>query len=711
MAMSVVMLAACSDDASSTKGCPAGQITNPISGGCEPVDCPAGHIFNPIKGACVIGSGPDAGHLDTDPSGSDAVTQNNGLGDSGQQPGDTNTSNNTNPNNANNHCTGLGCDDDVIVVPDTGPGTPYRPQDPAQAQYHSCTSADTRNLVAPKFLSHTAGNYLLTTERSVNASLVTPTAGLLNAHVFEDTQNKFTGFVVSLAPQANQTTPAMLSQALLTSIQSITGMNTASLRHAGRQTLTHDQMSAVTRASILLPNGTAPHVARDAILARQIGLTAQNLGHTLTATFSANANAPSVLVYQIVRRSNQQYVLIAALATLADYENDALTTGTRIDDLVSGTALAYADESMTDQCVSYTIRDTNEVDIIISLDASGSMSGVQNALANFAQEFTQLLDATGADWRVGITGVDCDNIQNDAGLSQEYRNLWSTASSGAGGIFGIEICKTPFGIGGSGNNGKLIGGGFTRDFQQIDSRMRQVSTTGSEYTLTMGVAAIDRSLPRAENSASKIRPNAAVILVVVTDENEELFKQKFTFIGGTNQTLTGAQRTEMEAFARPWIEYLRRPDVDAPVFGLYWLPGQPCAGATDVAHDIDHFVTQTGGAGGSVCQGDVTTTFRDIADATRDLTSGLRLIGAPVATTIRVAKEGPNNVDSVLNRSRIDGFDFDATNNSVLFEGPSAPQVDERVVVPYMRWNRSVQPCETTSQCTGTRKCMNGVCR
>ncbi len=703
----LLTISACSDDVQSDQ-CPAGEQHNPIQNICTPIVCQNGMQFNPITNQCSgrpdpfdTGDDLDASTNPTNDSGNPTNPINdsgNPTNDSGNPINDSGTTNPPDPNNPN--------------TPDPGtPGSPYQPQNPATAQYHSCTSADTRALTPPKFIINHDGNYLLATEHSLNNARVNPTVGNLAAHVFEDPQNKLTGFIATLATTSAQTTPTLLSQNLLTTVKTIAGMNTATQLNAGRQIQTHDQMSAIASATILLPAGTAPHIARDQILARLVGLSPDQLPHTLTTNFPADPSAPTLLTYEILRRNHTQYVIVVTLTTQPNFNNTALKTSMHIGDLTSGTALAFADETMTDQCLSYTIRDTNEVDIIISLDKSGSMDAVNAAIANFSQEFTQLLNAAGVDWRIGITGVDCSNIQTDTGLSQEYRNMWPAPTQGGGGIFDTiqTPCKEPFG--GGGNNGKLIGGNFSRDAAEIKTRLGRVSTTGDEYTFTMGVAAIDRSLPRADNAPNKIRTNAAVILVVVTDENEQLFKDKLSFVSGSGQTLTPPQRTQLENFTAPWVEYLHRTDIDAPVFGLYWVPGEACTGATDVAHGIHHIVQQTGGKGGSICQPDITNTFRDVVDATRDLTSGLRLVGPTVAASIQVLKEGPNNANSRLNRSTTDGFNFDATNNSVVFHGPTAPQVDERIVVPYLRWNRSVIPCDSTEQCTNGAKCSAGICR
>ncbi|MFU8803557.1 MAG: hypothetical protein ACNA8W_07100 [Bradymonadaceae bacterium] len=689
----LALWSSCSDDVDGRgTSCPVGESLNAITGECQPVRCGPGERINTVTGACeATAPGMDAG-FDLDGS-------NTPDGDDG-------------PDTESPHCP-LGDCDAGVIFPDTGGHDPFQPQSPGEIEYHSCSAEETANLTPPRFITSRRANYLLALPPAMSATTVSIPARQLHAHFFEHAQRHLTGFVVSLGPRPEQHTPASIGEHILSTTRAIPSYAAATSRSVGRPYMTHDHFSAQINGLIELPGGTEPHVARDTIMARLMGLSPGDFQHDLTTTFDGDAT-PTIFAYKIVRRSNQQYILVGAFATASRYDDPDLSTGILVDDLVGGTALAMAEETMTDECISYTIRDTNEVDIIISLDASGSMDEVQNALSGFAQQFTELLDAAGVDWRIGVTGVDCDEIKTDEALSREFRDLWPESTS-SGGIFGdiMAICKEPTIIGGgsTGNNGRLIGGGFTRDFNQISQRMNQVSRTGLEYTLTMGMAAIDHSLPRADDAINKIRTNAAVVLVAVTDENEQLFKDKFSWISGSSSTITAQQRLELETFAQPWIDFLSRPDINAPVYGLYWVPGQPCAGATDVAHGIHHIVERTGGQGDSVCQPDVTNAFRDIADATRDLSSGLRLVGTPVAASIRVDVEDvETQAISPLNRSRIDGFDFHSYNNSLFFEGPSAPQLEQRVIVPYLRWNRTVFPCVLESDCPDNMKCNQGIC-
>ena len=215
----------------------------------------------------------------------------------------------------------------------------------------------------------------------------------------------------------------------------------------------------------------------------------------------------------------------------------------------------------------------------------------------------------------------------------------------------------------------------------------------------------------------KIRPDATVILIVVTDEEDELFEEYFTFLphDPANGALPAASRSQMEMVAQPFVDYLLKPDVGATMFGLYNAPGDPCMSAAEYGYAIDYMVSASGGSGGSICQANVTTTLQSIADATAGLASALRLLGTPVAPSLEVlrANAATGILDTVA-RSRADGYDYDGTVNRIAFYGPNPPQTGDRVVIPYLRWENSVSMCMIDSDCPRDAqklRCVDGTCR
>lgn len=177
--------------------------------------------------------------------------------------------------------------------------------------------------------------------------------------------------------------------------------------------------------------------------------------------------------------------------------------------------------------------------------------------------------------------------------------------------------------------------------------------------------------------------------------------------------LSPAERTQLDMATQPFIDYLLKPDIGATVFGLYYVPGDPCMTAQPASaiHDV---VTKTGGNGGSICQADITTTLQTIATATAGIASGLRLRGSPLAPSIEVkrANVGAGSLDPV-NRSRQDGFDYDGIVNRIAFYGPNPPQTGDRAIIPYLRWKNSVLMCNTERDCPSEQKykCVQGECR
>ncbi len=590
-----------------------------------------------------------------------------------------------------------------------GNGTP----DQDEIIYRSCRPSDTQNLMQPQLIVDMTGDYQLALETSVVAAPVTSTSGaVVHAHVFEDLAHDYTGFILSISPPAGSSEAFQLSDHVFNQILATPGYAMSSRRSAGRQITTHDNFKAIVDATVDLPMDVSPEQVRDDVLATLTG--ANDLTHSLMGAIPVMPGEPSLLKYEVIARSMQEYVVVMTIAPLSKAEDAMLETGFRSDDLTGGSSVAGAMEQIETDCISHKVTERAQVDIIISMDASGSMQDEQMALANFVQDLTSFLEAANLDWRIGVTSVACSNISQDAALSPEFRALFP---SGGGGLFPMGPCQLPFGAPGGGtSNGQLVKNsgepGFSRDASQISSRINNVNGTNSEYTLTMGVAAVDRALPRDDTNPDKIRENAAIVVIAVTDEEGEFFKEDLSFLPKEN--LDANERMQLDASTAPFVEYLLKPEVGATVFGLYNVPNSDCDTAAQFASAIHDVVNKTGGTGGSICQADITTSLQAIAAATAGIASGLRLRGAPVSPSI-VVKHAQimTGMEVELMRSRADGFDYDGIVNRLAFYGPNAPQTNDRLVIPYLRWSNSVFMCTTEADCPGEQKfkCVNNECR
>jgi hypothetical protein len=354
------------------------------------------------------------------------------------------------------------------------------------------------------------------------------------------------------------------------------------------------------------------------------------------------------------------------------------------------------------------------------------MRDEQESLAEFSSKFTQLLNEANVDWRIGVTSVACNHIKQDPNLSSGFRQLWPEDDGSGGGLFGGAgpACtrgnQIPPGQQGQ-RNGHLVGGNFTSNAFKVSRRIEKVNDTNSEYTFTMAAAATDRALPRRDGDPSKIRPDANLVLIGVTDEEDAFFSRSLDFLpkqgtGGlfASGGLSPTEKDRLEKAVEPWTDYLLQSKVGATVFGLYWPPGEDCSSAATVGHAISRLVKETGGNGGSLCQADITNTLTGIAEATAGIASGLRLRGTPAPQSIQVkhVDKSEQSTDQ-LSRSRSNGFKYDAIVNRISFSGPKPPETGDRVVIPYLRWEGSILRCQTDSDCDQAQKkrCIKGVCR
>lgn len=586
--------------------------------------------------------------------------------------------------------------------------------DNEEAQYLGCTPEDTQNLTDPQLLSSVAGDYKLSLEPGVPTGAISG----INAHGFNDSTYKYAGFVAALPKPSGASSPEALEAHVFNEIRA--DYPGAVQRASGRRTLTHDSFRAVVASTVVLSGGLRPDTVRNTILGELAGVATPS--PAIGGSFSASgASDPIMVVFQVIERPSS-YIVVAAAIPESEYADVNSEGGFRVDDLTGGTAVAKSNQLLEDACVSYRVDSRPKVDFIWVLDGSGSMGEEINAVRQFAQQFASILQASNLDFRLAVASGTCSNIANDVAISPEISGLFGTG-------FGSSCPNAP--LTPVLPNGILCskdGANFTTDVNkfigcvdELDPNNIRFKLAG-EHTVTMGTAAIDRALPRSATDNTKIRPDAAVVVISVTDEFDDHIQSAMGWRDAgqageppNDPTLSGFNSNQLDTEVEPFVDYFLRPDIGATVFGIYWIPGQPCPGdiASEASAGIHRIVNRTGGSAGNVCAQDISATLQDIATASAGLASGLRLRGTPAAPSIRVkvgqARTG-NIVD--IDRSRADGWDYDGIVNRVTFQGPNPPQTGDRVVIPYRRWQGSERQCTTSADCPQEQKyiCRDGVC-
>lgn len=596
-----------------------------------------------------------------------------------------------------------------------GDGTP----DGGEVAYLACSPSETENLLAPQLVSSTAGNYQLALPPAVTVAPVTNlTSG--NAHAFNDEPNHYAGFIGAW------TTSSVGANALRDEVFSkIQAMYPgSSLRNEGQRSTSHDRHSAVVQAVVEIHGVTDLGLARDEILAKLAGGTAS---HTLAGSFAeATTPNPLLFVYEVLRRDGSDYVLSGAVVRQSDFVDDSLNAGYLVSDITGGAAIAQAGEELVEQCVSYRVDTRPKVDFIWIIDASGSMSAEIAQVRQFADNFVGILQASDVDWRLGVTSGTCDAIADDPAVSQDAKAIF-----GGSGVSGgcpsavpnipipIPVSFTPF------SNGKLCdlnGANFTRDAQKFKDCVADIAGDESlEYTMSMAMPTIDRALPRTANDPLKLRPDASVVIISVTDEFDQYIEGEMGWSdtgngGGSNDPTTQSNfdSAALDQATQPILDYLMRPNVNATLFGIHWIAGQACSSASEAAAGIGRVVDATGGSSGSVCQSNLDGTLADIANAAVGLSAGIGLRGTPAPPTLET-KIGQASSGQIIQatRSRADGWDYDSLRNRIIFAGPTPPQDQDRVVVPYLRWNDSANECQVDADCPAGMKfaCIDNLCR
>lgn len=660
-------------------------------GGCEDdsggggEDCLPGETWNPIQGQCVR-------------TANNGNNGNNGGGDSGDLDGATDAGGDT---------------EDTTVLPDVSP------------EELACRDEYTDNLPEPEMIASESGDYKLALPPGMANEEVTGLS--TTAHVFSDGTNGYAGFIVSLESLSvgNEDVDSY-RDSVFDGISALYG--DADFLSTGRRTLTHDGYTALVRTKVKTSSVSTANAARDAILEELAG---GSVSHSLGESFS-NIGGEALINFGVIDRGGGKAILTLTVSSRNDYENNAGATGYLVDDVTGAMSVAEFIGQLQPECVAYEYENQAAADIILSIDVSTSMSDEYEDVRNYADTFVQILDQSNIDWRLGVTSSVCDGVDEDPAISQEVGQLYGSSCTQCEGgtVRNGQCCIQIPGFGEQCfplpatdlKNGELCNGRFTTDANEFKQCVNDLlgSSGGSEFTGTIGAAAIDRALPRTNSDPSKLRPGAATVVLSVTDEFDQFVQSEMGWDDGNDggavdpTTEPGFDWAAVEAVIQPFVDYYLSPDAAATLFGIHWIPGQTCSGATEAAAGIDRMTSLTGGSAGDLCGSNISETLEEIAEASAGLASSIRLLGTPIPPSIqtRVGRVSENRVD-LVDRARDNGWDYDAVTNAVLFNGDAEPEVGETVVVAYYRWDDSIISCESDADCPAAQKyiCVEGQCR
>ncbi len=179
---------------------------------------------------------------------------------------------------------------------------------------------------------------------------------------------------------------------------------------------------------------------------------------------------------------------------------------------------------------------------------------------------------------------------------------------------------------------------------------------------------------------------AATILVVMTDEHEEAFEDEISWLGDEMPT-TASKIQQLAQVTDPYVQWLVAEPVHAKVFGLFYIPGQfdeNLDGEASVG--IYRVVNETGGSAGHLAQGDLLPALQEIVSAAIGYASTVLFGQTPIPMTLKVALAHPGQDAQEIPRSRVEGFEYDAAANGLIFHGAWVPEDGDAIAVSYLYW-------------------------
>ena len=463
------------------------------------------------------------------------------------------------------------------------------------------------------------------------------------------------GFVASFA--GNSLNVSVAATELATRLGSL---GTLITRTSGNLVQSHDGFPTVVGTDLKLELSSDRDLAdvRNDVLAAVLGRPLTDFSGLPS---SAGLLVRNVLIKaQTLVRPDLRVIVVAAVTDDALAKDDGKKTGITVDDLTNGTALSAPGKQLVGECDATALQKTSKADIIWVVDESGSMNDNRDqVIANAKDLFKRALDAN-LDFRMGITNVIYPTSSYKYAIGK-FCSKVSTDSYDDGGtdrfllpteqvIF--EACiKNPPGYEG-----------------------------GTEYMRLNAMEAVKKHLPRAANDPAKIRPDAKVVIIYVTDEASA--ESRTAFSGGVNGcSLNAVGEAQVRANVMDDVNYFlgkTDPQATATVHMIGGICGNNCG--AELGHGMIEIVKATNGQTGDVCQADLGKTLQNIIDDIVGAASAAKLQYEPVSSSLQVT------LDNVkLTRSRQVGFDYRRSSNALAFIGVPYG-AGSTVIVSYYRY-------------------------
>ncbi len=421
--------------------------------------------------------------------------------------------------------------------------------------------------------------------------------------VLDDAASNFAGFVL------RRPIPVGIDPMQQGALELLAGREIAALASLGGTPLVRDRVERFDRvyvddrshrnyssgSTLTFATSTNPFSVRNRLATALSGRPAADVGALPVVAGSATEN--QLIVYLMFRITPNDVYVAGAVSTLADFQKNQpalsdFTNGSHLSD--SGPILNYGCERIAAPPL--------KTDFIFVVDNSASMLEEQAALANSAGALFAAFEASGIDFRIGVITTDSDVLR---------------------------------------------GTGFTNDLTQFKSDVRVgINGNGLEMGIEFALRAIRRARPMVLPPERRIRDDAGLVVVFVTDE----------------------ENTGLKPVADYAADYLAEKAV---TFGIVGPRPTGCTrvglGSAVAGTQYIDLSTATGGSTGSICNPNITEVVEEILFGAIGASSRATLTSRPVSGSLSA------KTNDLLLRARVNGFDYDPANNTLLFFGVSPP--------------------------------------
>jgi hypothetical protein len=451
-----------------------------------------------------------------------------------------------------------------------------------------------------------------------------------------------------------------------TQIDTIAGVAASTLRVSGANTISLDGFDTVlsTIVEVTMSAPTDVTALRAALLPKLLLRPEADVGIT-TAPWSGELDTQFIVTFQTTYRADvAQTLYMGAVVRKADYDNRMRPTAIFADDMANGTGSTVSGNGEAIECEQYYADRPASADIIWIIDESGSTSSDRQRIAdNAAAFFLKAVDA-GLDFRMGVTDM---NDTGPGGQTGIFSSRDATASTGDRWLLPTEPTEFSDAIG--------------------DPSGTDAGDGGSEHGLTQGRNAMLRHLPRDSNDPAKVRDDAKLVVIYVTDEKPDEIEDAGILSEGNNQP-NATQVNQIISFLAPYVAEFENEDAIAHLISepLPFVASTCSSGGSEHAFGYYELIQTLGGQAGSICADDLGPVLDAMIDSIIGDASPISLSKVPISASISVARDGV-----LVFRSRNQGWDFRSSSNSIIFFNmPFDPANPSDVVVSYRRWAEQI---------------------